>query len=281
MYARSRFEQSAAIPSVALQIRTQPLLHVLSARTRPPLSANGCRLSPLTPFLTSLTKTRLGGRESAYLTPLSASLTQALCVSPFAATLTKTHPGRHTLLHSLPSQDRTKPSPHALSTRLHLPLSANGCRLSPLVRGKAVGRGSAWLGSRQQGTRGSRKRRHHQIIRGCSKFAAEMSTGDGQRVWRRAGVCLAHDPINNEERQHGHERAGGIQQRIPWRSRPRRDERLVDFVQRRIHRGNHPGADRPRPVPPIARPANSAVQRHIKNKIFREVCAFTHEVMDQ
>jgi hypothetical protein len=128
MYARSRFEQPPANPRLPSQIRTQPLLYVLSSRAHLAPSANGCRLPPLTPFSTSLTQIRLGGRGSARLNPLTTSLTQAAPVSPFAATLTKTRTTSHTLFQSRQSQIRTQPLLHVLSSRAHLPLAASGCQ---------------------------------------------------------------------------------------------------------------------------------------------------------
>jgi hypothetical protein len=97
MYARSL----TANPSLLFQIRTQPLLHILSVRSYCPQLPNGWQLSLLTPF--------------------PATLTQTIHVTPFPATLTKTHPG------CTPLSNFDFP---ISILALNSPLSANGCQLS-------------------------------------------------------------------------------------------------------------------------------------------------------
>jgi hypothetical protein len=93
MYPGFPFEQPAN-PSLAFQNRTQPLLHPRSAHSYCPLSANGFRLSLLTPLPARLPRALFAkGTQTFRVSSFLASLTKTARVTPFLATLTKTTGG--------------------------------------------------------------------------------------------------------------------------------------------------------------------------------------------
>src|SRR5260370_647391 len=75
--------------------------------------------------------------------------------------------------------------------------------------------------------------------------------------------------------------ANRVEQRIVSRSGTAGDERLVNFIQDGISRGEEECRKAPRPAPPLAVAAKAAIEQQAKDKIFREVRALSNEIVDR
>src|SRR5260370_385629 len=75
--------------------------------------------------------------------------------------------------------------------------------------------------------------------------------------------------------------ADRVEQRIVSRCGAAGDERLVNFIQDGISCGAKKCREAPRPAPPFAVAAHSAIQQQAKDKIFHEVRALSNEIVDR
>src|SRR5260370_33563534 len=111
-----------------------------------------------------------------------------------------------------------------------------------------------------------------------------LSLGSGRRsVACRYFLFACGPPPAKPHPQHAEcsESADRVEQRIVSRGRTAGDERLVKFIQDGISCGAEECREAPRPAPPFAVPAHTAVEQQAKDKIFREVRALSDEIVNR